>query len=130
MKESKYMTYTSIKAQLKGVTDKELSKETLLKDYFNGQDRATVYTVLRSVSSSGMTRHISLKVVDSDGDILDITYLAAQALGDKLQERNGFNTIRVNGCGMDMGFHLVYSLSSVLYAGQDRAGYKLAQRWI
>jgi hypothetical protein len=120
----------SIKAQLKGVTDKELSKETLLRDYFNGQDRATVYTVLRSVSSSGMTRHISLKVVDSDGDILDITYLAARALGDKLQERNGFNTLKVNGCGMDMGFHIVYSLSSVLFAGQERAGYKLSQRWI
>ena len=120
----------SIKAQLKGVTDKELSKETLLRDYFNGEDRPTVYTVLRSVSASGMTRHISLKVVDSDGDILDITYLAARALGDKLQERNGFNTLKVNGCGMDMGFHIVYSLSSVLYAGQERAGYKLAQRWI
>lgn len=120
----------SIKAQLKGVTDKELSKETLLKDYFNDQARATVYTVLRSVSASGMTRHISLKVVDSDGDILDITYLAARALGDKLQERNGFNTLKVNGCGMDMGFHIVYSLSSVLYAGQDRAGYVLSHRWI
>jgi hypothetical protein len=133
MKESEYMStkeIPSIKAQLKGVTDKELSKETLLRDYFNGQDRATVYTVLRSVSSSGMTRHISLKVVDSDGDILDITYLAARALGDKLQERNGFNTLKVNGCGMDMGFHIVYSLSSVLFAGQERAGYKIAQRWI
>ena len=119
----------SIKAQLKGVTDKELSKETLLNDYFNGQDRPIVYTVLRSVSASGMTRHISLKVAHG-GDILDITYLAAQALGDKLQERNGFNTLKVNGCGMDMGFHLVYNLSSVLFAGQERAGYKLAQRWI
>jgi hypothetical protein len=122
-------TYVSIKAQLKGITDKELSKETLLNDYFNGEDRATVYTVLRSVSSSGMTRHISLKVA-SGGDILDITYLAAQAMGDKLHERNGWNTIRVNGCGMDMGFHLVYNLSSVLFAGQERAGYKLAQRWL
>jgi hypothetical protein len=41
----------SIKAQLKGVTDKELSKETLLNDYFSGKERATVYTVLRSVSA-------------------------------------------------------------------------------
>jgi hypothetical protein len=118
----------SIKAQLKGITDKELSKETLLKDYFN-TDSFTVYTVLRSVSASGMTRHISLKVAHGS-NIFDITYLAAQALGDKVHERNGWNTLKVNGCGMDMGFHLVYSLSSVLYAGQDRAGYKLAQRWI
>ena len=119
----------SIKAQLKGVTDKELARETLLNDYFNGADRATVYTVLRSVSASGMTRHISLKVAHG-GDILDITYLAAQALGERVSDRNGFNTLKVNGCGMDMGFHLVYNLSSVLYAGLDRAGYKLAQRWL
>jgi hypothetical protein len=119
----------SIKAQLRGITDKELSKETLLNDYFNGQERPIVYTVLRSVSSSGMTRHISLKVARG-GDIFDITYLAAEAMGDKLSDKNGHNTIRVNGCGMDMGFHLVYSLASVLYAGQERAGYKLAQRWL
>jgi hypothetical protein len=119
----------SIKAQLKGVTDKELSKETLLNDYFNGKERATIYTVLRSVSSSGMTRHISLKVAHG-GDILDITYLAAQAMGDKLHDKHGHNTLKVSGCGMDMGFHLVYSLSSVLFAGQERAGYKIAQRWL
>jgi hypothetical protein len=120
--------YTSIKAQLKGVTDQELSKDTLRLQYFNG-DRPTVYTVLRSVSSSGMTRHISLKVAQGD-DIYDITYLAAQAIGDKLHDKQGYNTIKVNGCGMDMGFHLVYNLSSVLFAGEERAGYKIAQRWL
>jgi Arc/MetJ family transcription regulator len=120
--------YTSIKAQLKGVTDQELAAHTLKLQYFNGK-RATVYTVLRSVSSSGMTRHISLKVAQGD-DIYDITYLAAQAMGDKLHDRNGWNTIKVNGCGMDMGFSVVYNLSSVLFAGQERAGYKIAQRWL
>jgi hypothetical protein len=118
----------SIKAQLKGVTDRELSKETLVKDYFN-TDSLTVYTVLRSVSASGMTRHISLKVAHGS-NIFDITYLAAQALGDKVHDKHGHNTLKVNGCGMDMGFHIVYSLSSVLYAGQDRAGYVLSHRWI
>ena len=119
----------SIKAQLRGITDKELSKETLLNDYFNGQERPIVYTVLRSVSSSGMTRHISLKVARG-GDIFDITYLAAEAMGDKLSDKNGHNTIKVSGCGMDMGFSVVYNLASVLFAGQERAGYKLAQRWL
>ena len=122
----------SIEAQLRGITDQELASERLLKDYFN--DTRTVYTILRSVSSSGMTRHISLVVagVNDEGkpDLYDITYLAAQALGDKLQERNGHRTIKVNGCGMDMGFHLVYNLSSVLFHGQERAGYKLSQRWM
>jgi hypothetical protein len=119
----------SIKAQLRGITDQELARETLLKDYFNGEERATVYTILRRVSSSGMTRHISLKVAQG-GEIYDITYSAAMALGEKLHDVNGQNTIKVNGAGMDMGFHLVYSLSSVLFHGQDRAGYKIAQRWL
>ncbi len=118
----------SIKAQLKGVTDKELAAHTLKLQYFNDK-RATVYTVLRSVSSSGMTRHISLKVAQGD-DIYDITYLAAQVLGDKVYDKHGHNTLKVNGCGMDMGFSVVYNLSSVLFAGQERAGYKIAQRWL
>jgi hypothetical protein len=119
----------SIKAQLRGITDQELAREELVKEYFSGEERATVYTILRRVSSSGMTRHISLKIAQG-GEIYDITYNAALALGDKLHDVNGFNTIKVNGAGMDMGFHLVYNLSSVLFHGQDRAGYKIAQRWM
>lgn len=119
----------SIKAQLRGITDQELAREELLKDYFNGEERVTVYTILRRVSSSGMTRHISLKVAQG-GEIYDITYRAALALGDKLHDVNGHNTIKVNGAGMDMGFHLVYNLSSVLFHGEERAGYKIAQRWL
>jgi hypothetical protein len=122
----------SIAAQLRGITDQELASERLLKGYF--KDTRTVYTILRSVSASGMTRHISLVVagVNDEGkaDLYDITFLAAQAMGEKLQERNGHRTIRVNGCGMDMGFHLVYTLSSVLYHGQERAGYKIKQAWL
>jgi hypothetical protein len=122
----------SIAAQLRGITDQELASERLLKNYL--EDTRTVYTILRSVSASGMTRHLSLVVagVNDEGkaDLYDITFLAAQAMGEKLSERNGHRTIRVNGCGMDMGFHLVYNLSSVLYAGQDRAGYKIKQAWL
>jgi hypothetical protein len=92
-------------------------------------DTPNVYTILRSVSSSGMSRHISLKIVHK-GELIDITYLASRVMGDKLSDKNGFNTIRVNGTGMDMGFHITYNLSSVLYAGQDRAGYVIKQRWI
>jgi hypothetical protein len=119
----------SIKAQLRGITDQELQREELVREYFSGTERATVYTILRRVSASGMTRHISLKIAQG-GEIYDITYNAALALGEKLHDVNGFNTIKINGAGMDMGFHLVYSLSSVLFHGQDRAGYKIAQRWL
>ena len=92
-------------------------------------DNRNVYTILRRVSASGMTRAISLKIV-KDGELIDITYTAAKALGEKVVEVNGQNAIRVQGCGMDMGFHLVYNLASILFAGQERAGYELKQRWI
>jgi hypothetical protein len=125
------MTNT-IEAQLKGVTDKELSKERLLEEYL--KDTNTVYTVRRGASSSGLTQYISLMVpgLDHAGkpDLFNITWHASNVLGDKLHDRDGHRVIKVQGGGMDLGFHLVYSLSSVLYAGQDRAGYVLNHRWL
>lgn len=100
-----------------------------LREIFGYQDRPTVYTILRHVSASGMSRDISLKTMQ-DGQLIDITFTAAEALGEKVKEKDGHRVIRVGGCGMDMGFHLVYNLSSVLFAGQERAGYVLKQAWI
>lgn len=93
-------------------------------------DRPRMYTVLRHVSASGMSRDISLVIADGDG-IQNVTHLAAAVLGDKVRESNGHHAIRVGGCGMDMGFHLVYSLSHRLYAAtHDRAGYVVDHRWL
>jgi len=105
----------------------EQARETLLTHYLTEGSR--VYTILRHVSASGMSRDISL-VVAHGNDITDVTYYAAQALGDKLVERNGNRAIRQNGCGMDMGFNLVYNLSAVLFRGAERAGYVLKQAWL
>lgn len=123
---------TSIKAQLQGITDSQLAKETLLRDYLSpGQ---SVYTISRGSSASGMTHYYSIAVggVDYAGnsDIFNITYYAAAALGYKLVDRAGHRVIKVQGGGMDMGFHLVYELSTVLYSGADRAGYVLKHRGI
>lgn len=104
--------------------DREYGKEKLLEHYL--KEGQTVYTILRSVSANGMSRHISLVAVDSDGGLNDITYYAAAALGESLYEKNGHRSIRQNGAGMDMGFNLVYNLSSVLYGD----GYRLTQRWL
>lgn len=107
--------------------DRDYAIEKLLTYYV--KPGAKVYTILRHVSASGMSRDISLVIGDGN-DIADITYYAAQALGDKLIESKGHRAIRQNGCGMDMGFDLVYNLSSVLFSGQERAGYVLKQGWI
>jgi hypothetical protein len=91
----------------------------------------TVYTLVRHVSTSGMSRDISLFVAQG-GEIVDVTYYAAHAIGWRLVERNGRRAIRVQGAGMDMGFHTVYTLASVLYRGavEGDAGYALKQEAI
>ncbi len=111
-------------------TERQEARETLLA-MFGERDRKTVYTILRHVSSSGMSRDISLKMLDDDGMLRDITYLACVAMGDKCKEKNGNRVVRVGGCGMDMGFHVVYNLSYSLYAmnGIERAGYVLRHEW-
>lgn len=73
---------------------------------------ATVYTNLRKVSASGMTRHISVHIA-TEGAIEDITWLVGRAIGEKRDLDTG--GLKISGCGMDMGFQIVYSLSAVLY---------------
>ena len=126
-------TATMTKKQQKE-EDYNYAKKQLLEYFVKEGD--TVYTVLRSVSSSGMSRTMSLKV-SKDGKILDLTYYASVVLDYRLVEVNGSRAIRVGGCGMDMGFHVVYSLSRVLfrdkYEGQPDAvdaGYSLSQAWL
>ena len=72
---------------------------------------AKVYCILRSVSSSGMSRAISL-YVKSEGDMRNIDSLSADALGYKLSKKEG---LLVSGCGMDMGFALVDHLGCALW---------------
>ena len=87
----------------------------------------TLWTQLNHVSKSGMMRHISVRQIKKDYP-LDWTRLVSLAL-DWKQGKNRFgndNGIKVGGCGMDMGFHLVYTLSSVLYDD----GYAIKHNWL
>ena len=73
---------------------------------------STAYTVLRHVSASGMSRDISVHSIE-DGEIRWLTWLAHKAGRFSWSEKN--DAIRMGGCGMDMGFALVYNLSYALY---------------
>lgn len=88
---------------------------------------ALVYTQVRHIGGKGMNRDISLYVV-VDGRIQSITYYAANILGWRLVERDGWRAIRVNGVGMDMGWHLVESLAIALYGLEGRNS--LRQEWL
>ena len=104
------------------ITEREHSRERLSVLLSAGD---TVYTVIRSVSSSGMSRTMSLYIV-KDNRMVNITYYTAHALEWRLVEVNGSRVMRVGGCGMDMGFHAVYTLSSVILGN----GYAIKQEWI
>ncbi len=115
---------------------------------------STVSTILRHVTGSGMSRSISPVICSPDGPH-DLTYLAVRAGVGNVDPKNG--GVKMGGCGMDMGFGLVYNLSSMLYpdgfactgdrcpsndhSNGDRdytpghvvhssGGYALSQRWL
>lgn len=69
-----------------------------------------VYTVLRHVSRSGMSRRIDLYTI-VDGEMQYLSHAAAVVMGDP-RPNDG---IKVGGCGMDMGFHLVYNLGATMW---------------
>jgi hypothetical protein len=97
----------------------------------------TVYTILDHVSSSGMSRAIRVVVptityaydtehaqpldvvhgTPTGVDFIHPNHAIGVVLGLKHWRRNGReqDALVVGGCGMDMGFHLVYELSYALY---------------
>lgn len=83
---------------------------------------ATVSTLVRHVSQSGMTRVISVLANGEQGPE-DVSFLVARAVGRRLDKRGG---VVCRGVGMDMGFDLAYSLAGVLYG----EGYALSHRWV
>jgi hypothetical protein len=108
--------------------DRESARAYLLS-ILNKQNKPTLYTNLKSVSSSGMSRDMKvLAVVESE--IVDITYYVGKLDIGTIKERNGQRVIRVGGCGMDMGFHVVYSVSSMLYGYEERGAYTIRHEWI
>ena len=72
----------------------------------------TIYTVLRHVSRSGMSRNLDCYIME-DKQPLRISYLVAKALGYPTND----SEIKVFGCGMDMGFSIVYGLGAAMFPG-------------
>jgi len=98
------------------------TSEKYLKKLFARNTK--VYTTIKRVSSSGMSRHIEVFVARKE-QIINITWHVGNITGYK--QNRDTNGLVVGGCGMDMGFHLIYSLSRALYP----KGFKLlkSQKW-
>ena len=87
---------------------------------------ATLRTILRHRTASGMSRSISVIYVSPDSTVFDLDYWIATAGIAKMDRVHG--GLKMGGCGMDMGFALVYNLGRALYragvpcTGHDRTG--------
>lgn len=111
----------------------------------------TVYCILRHVSRSGMYRRISFYILRDAGPdykpedrmypyYLDRLIIAA-GIGD--EPRGRADGVGVGGCGMDMGFHIVYNLGRFTWPKgtptphgtrngkpDSDGGYALKHRWM
>ena len=98
--------------------DQEEARQYLASILKPGQE---VQTIVTHVARSGMSRSIKCYTIHKDG-LRDITYAVARVQGATIDQSRG--GMKVGGCGMDMGFHVVYSLSRVLF----RDGFRCAGR--
>jgi hypothetical protein len=82
----------------------------------------TVHSVLRHVSASGMSRRIDFYALKSGVPVWLSGYMAG-LLSYKIHRQGG---LVVQGCGMDMGFHVVCGLSFKLFGAET----VLRSEWI
>lgn len=102
----------------------ELEREDVITALKVALKKGTVvYTVLRHVSASGMSRSIDLYVIEGNRPIR-LTWSIAIALRWSYDRRH--EALKVEGAGMDMGFHAVYCLSALILGEGDA----LEQRWL
>ena len=85
---------------------------------------STAFTSVTKVAPSGMSRHIQVFKAHGVDEMRFPTYMIAEYLDMRYKDET--QSIFVGGCGMDMGFHLIYRLSSKLYDD----GYAIKQRWL
>lgn len=84
---------------------------------------STVWTILTHVSKSGMSRTIKPVIIENNEPRFPVWHIS-RALGMPTDKRG--ESLKIGGCGMDMGFALVYELAQTLYGN----GYKLKQAWM
>ena len=77
---------------------------------------ATVYTILRHVSRTGMSRGIDVYVIRQNRPVW-ITGYVGKAIGcpQGMADWQNQRGLRIGGCGQDMGFHVVYNLGRALF---------------
>lgn len=86
----------------------------------------TVYTILEHVSKSGMLREVRVLTMVNNRP-WDLSYMVSILLDIPQGKTRG---LRMAGCGIDMGFQLVYLLSGALFGYHHEGEYALRQVWL
>jgi hypothetical protein len=85
-----------------------------LKTYLKPGDE--IQLILRHRSRSGMFRRISPILQHRKRGTLHLDYLFHRAFNPESSKRvGGGDGVPVSGCGMDMGFHLVYTVAAYMW---------------
>ena len=105
------------KTMTKKETEKRDAIEYLKKSINKGD---TLYTITTHVSKSGMSRNI--KVLDIKNESPSYwNYYISKILGYALKDDG---TLKVQGCGMDMGFHVISQVASTLFDDYKKLKYE------
>ena len=98
-------------------------------DYFrtNLKKNDTIYCIIKHVSQSGMTRHISFFYIRNNEPRF-ISSMISDFLEYKMNKYH--DAIVVGGCGMDMAFSVVHHLQEQMQYYQHRKDFKLNHRII
>lgn len=84
----------------------------------DSRGRPVIYTVLKSVSKSGMMRRITVFVIN-DGELVSLSWHYDRAHGRFADDSTGRWANKVQGCGMDMGFHLAGNIARIVSLPND-----------
>ena len=90
--------------------EREHAKDLLLNQY-KVQPGETIYTKALHVSRSGMMRVVDVYIM-RDNQPLRISHSVAQLVHSYNRKHEG---VEVGGCGMDVGFEVVYNLGHALF---------------
>ena len=91
-------------------TEKALALQSLKE--WRIRPTETIYTIMRHVSASGMYRTIDVVIIRKTQPMI-ISYDVAMATGHRFDKKH--HAIGMGGCGYDIGFEIVSSISHLLW---------------
>lgn len=118
--------------KVKATKEEKAQWEKEIKELLDGMESPVLYTGLRHVSRSGMKRIVQVIAIENNTPLY-LGYRIAAILDRPYDEKK--EGVVIGGCGTDVGFEIVYQLSSYLYRDPDgkyshEGAYKIKQRWL